>query len=228
MALLATVSIVVYAVGYEYTISAGDNFISIEAGDDLNEVAQKLNMTTKELNDHFNQTGLIYLAVSEDNQTQVKISAFSDNFSTKVEDISYLDKQGLSTFVEAISEDADAPAQVIENNGRKFLCVKDTLTDSGGIYTVTQYVTICNNKTFYFAGYNPGEDTSDEIKTMFKSFNLKEITQQKDNTSNWGFDWKYFLINSGVVVFGVITILSIIGIVLNTHKNSKEKHKNEN
>lgn len=219
IAILATLSIVVYAVDYEYTISASENFLTAQSGDDLDEVAKKLNMTPHDLNTYFTQNGLIYLAVSPDNQTQVKISAFSDHFSSEVKDISYLDDVGLTAFVDAVSEDSDTPATLVENNGRKFLCVKDTLTDSGGVYTVTQYITICNNKTFYFAGYNPGENTSDEISTMFKSFNLQD-TQTITEPS-------FFLVNAGVAIFGVIAILSVISIVTFYIKKHKEQPQNE-
>ena len=225
IAILAVFSIAVGAVGYEYTIKANDNFVTAELTDDINAldaVAQKLNMDTTKLHDYFKQNGLIYLAVSADKQTQVKISAFSDNFSTKVADISYLDEAGLTAFASAISEEDDSPAQLVENNGRKYLCVKDTLSDSGGVYTVTQYITICNNKTFYFAGYNPGENTSSEIDTIFKSFHLQETNNSNNDTN------KYFIwINCGVVLFGAVAIISIIGIIRVKIKAKKEKDENE-
>jgi hypothetical protein len=224
IAILALLSIAVGAVGYEYTINASDDFATAELTDDisaLDEVAQRFNMDTTKLHDYFKQNGLIYLAVSADKQTQVKISAFSDNFSTTVADISYLDETGLTAFANAIREDDDSPAQLIENNGRKYLCVKDTLSDSGGVYTVTQYITICNNKTFYFSGYNPGEDTSSEIDAMFKSFRLQET--DVDNITDKYFIW----INCGVVLFGAVAIVSIIGIIRVKTKAKKEIAKNE-
>lgn len=223
IALLATLSIAVYAVGYEYAISANEGYITAEAGDDLNQAAKKLNMTTHDLHNYFTQNGLIYLAVSPDNQTQVKISAFSDNLSSKVEDISYLDDAGLSAFIAAISEDSESPAQLVENNGRKYLYIKDTLSDSGGVYTVTQYITICNNKTFYFTGYNPGEDTSNDINTMFESFTLKEIVLQNDLSPSKKFDWKYFWIYAGVAIFGVVAVISIVSLINGLVKNRKEQ-----
>lgn len=225
--IIALLGINVYAVGYEYTISASDNFITASADDDLSEVSKKLNITTHDLNTYFTKNGLIYLAVSLDNQTQVRLSAFNDNFSSRVNDISYLDENGIAEFIDAISEDSDSPAQLIENNGRKFLCVKDTLRDSGGVYTVTQYITICNNKTFYFAGYNPGEDTSDEVSTIFKTFDLQEIALAQEPTIQKSkLNLQYVLINGGVVFFGLVAIATIVSIVI-SHAKKEDEENNE-
>lgn len=220
-ALLSAISLSVYAATYEYFISEKDDFVSVEYGDDLTSVAEKLNMTTHDLNTYFTQNGLLYLAVSKDNKTQIKISAFNDNFSSSVSDISLLDQNGLTQFAQAISDDINSPAELVENNGRKYLCVKDTLNDSGGVYTVTQYVTICNNKTFYFAGYNAGEDTSDEVQELFGSFKLQEkndvpqmVSEQRSKINR-----QYIFINAGVVFFVGIAIATFISIIKIRRKN---------
>ena len=63
----------VSAANYEYTISPGLDFTSASRGDDLNEISQKLNMTADELNTYFNKNGLLYLAVSDDTKTQIRL-----------------------------------------------------------------------------------------------------------------------------------------------------------
>lgn len=228
-AIITLLSISVYAIGYQYTISTSNDFTSAKYGDNLDEVATKLNMTPQDINSYFSKNGLLYLAVSSDNKTQVKVSAFNDNFSSEISDISYLDDVGLSKFMSALSEDSDTDAEVIENNGRKYICVKDTLNDSGGVYTVTQYITICNNQTFYFAGYNPGEDTSEVITEIFKSFNLQEDTtpSQESLKVRATINRQYIFINCGIVVFGVVSIIAIIGIIKTNLKSNKEQPDDE-
>lgn len=220
-------SITVNATNYEYTIKPSDNFIAARSGDDLTEISEKLNIPLPDLKTYFSENGLLYLAVSDDTKTQIKISAFSDNFSSEVDDIALLDDVGLNEFINAVSDDPDHPALLVENGGRKYIRVKDTLNDSGGVYTVTQYITICNNKTYYFAGYNPGEDTSDEVNAIFKSFNLNKNVLKNVKAQQEQINKQYFFINLGVVGFIIIAVISLIGIIKSQFKKGV-KASNEN
>ena len=213
--LISILSINIGAASYEYNISLGEDFTSAQSGDDLTQISQKLNMSPDELNAYFNKNGLIYLAVSDDAKTQIRLSAFTDNFSSAVSDISYLDQNALNEFINAISEDDEINCEVIVNNGRKYITVTDTLKDSGGIYTVTQYITICSNKTFYLTGYNEGEETSATIKTAFESFYVK-ITEPSVKS----FTIPTILIIVGIIVFSFLAIFMLISIIkiLNSKK----------
>ncbi len=220
--LVALFSINVSAATYEYSISPSDNFTTAQHGDDLTEISQKLNMSADDLNSYFNKNGLIYLAVSDDAKTQIRLSAFTDNFSSAVNDIAYLDDVGITEFVNAVSEDAQNPAVTIINNDRKFVCVKSTHKDSGGIYTVTQYITICNNKTFYLAGYNEGEDTSADITAAFESFYLSEKEMPTPN-----YTLPIILIIIGITVFLTLAVLMIIGIIRLSTKTKKNNNQDD-
>ena len=205
--LIALMSITTYASSYEYNISPNSNFTAATSNDDLTQISQKLNMTSDELKNYFNKNGLVYLAISDDTKTQIRISCFTDNFSSAVTDMSYLSDEALLEFANAINEDKST-REIITNNDRKYIKVKDTLQDSGGIYTVTQYITICSNKTFYFIGYNQGADTSEEISQAFDSFKINETVSQ---TPTKGIPPMLLII--GIVVFSIIAVMMIIGIV---------------
>lgn len=202
----------------EFTISLGKEFISAKPGDNLESVSQKLSMTTGELNSYFTQNGLLYLAVTDDAKTQIKISTYSDNFSSEVSDIANLNDEMLNSFVNTIGEKSSSPATIVLNGERKFVCVKDIHKDSGGVYTVTQYITICNNKTYYFVGYNDGEDTSAQIKSAFESF---EVINRQEPTTDY--TPQMILIIAGIVVFSIVAIIMIVGIVKHAHKSSGEE-----
>ncbi len=206
--LVALFSINVSAATYEYSISPSDNFTTAQRGDDLTEISQKLNMNADDLSAYFNKNGLIYLAVSDDAKTQIRLSAFTDNFSSAVSDISYLDQAALNEFMSAVSEDGESSCELVTSNIRKYIVVKDTLQDSGGAYTVTQYITICDSKTFYLSCYNEGEDTSDEINLVFKSFSLRSI-EAEENAANI----PLVFIAVGILIFVALAIVMIIGII---------------
>lgn len=206
--LLTILSLTVGAVNYDYDISLNSNFVSARYGDDLGAIAEKLNMTTDELNGYFSQNNLLFLAVSDDAKTQIKLSAFTDNFSSAVYDIANLDQSGLEEFKTAVGSDNENTFYSQSSDGRKFIAVKSTLQDSGGIYTVTQYITICDSKTFYLSCYNEGDDTSPEIETAFKSFSLKTVQSETQNA-----DFTLIFIILGIALFAVIAIVMIIGII---------------
>lgn len=215
--LLTILNMTVSALGYEYSITPSDNFTFAKQGDDLTQIAKKLNMTTDDLNKYFSDNKLIYLAVSDDVKSQIKISVTEDEFSKKVNDISLLDDNVLNNFAKSLSSDSS----IVTNNDRKFVLVNDTHKDSGGIYTVTQYITICDGKTFYFIGYNDGKDISKEITSVFKTFTLNQ--QQSDSADNNVFS---IVIIIGIVVFSMVSIIMVIGIIrlkIKDYKESKDE-----
>lgn len=215
----------VSAANYEYTISPGLDFTSASRGDDLTEISQKLNMTADELNTYFNKNGLLYLAVSDDTKTQIRLAAFTDNFSSAVDDISYLNDEQLGEFMSAVSDDEESTCTIVVNNGRKYIMVKDTLKDSGGVYTVTQYITICSGQTFYLSCYNQGETTSAEIQSIFKTLSLNTVNKEKENH----FDFTNIIIIVGIVLFSAISVVMIIGIIKSVcKKNNFNKNSGEN
>lgn len=192
-----------------YNITVDENFSVVTADDDLKAMSQKLNISEDSLSSYF-KSGLLYLAVSKDNQTQIKLSSYTDEFSSTVKDISFLDGAAIEEFKNTLCGDGDYICTTQINKGRTFIVMQKTLSDSGGIYTVTQYITICDGKTYHLSCYNPSTQTSDTIKTIFESFSLngksKTTTQQSHNSSP-------ILFILLIAVFSVIAFITIISII---------------
>ncbi len=211
--IMMLLSFQVSAVVYEYEINAGDDFTSARAGDDLTALSQKLNMQIGELKIFFNTNGILYLAVSDDTTTQIRLSAFTDNFSSSVGDIEYLNDEKLNEFM--VSVCGENSGEITTISDRKFIVTKNTLTDSGGIYTVTQYITVCGGNSYYLSCYNSGEDTSDTVKNIVSSFRIHELEAQDGNVFA-GFN---ILIIAGIILFLVIAVIMIMGIIKNSKKS---------
>ncbi len=209
-------------VSQDFSIALGDEFVSVQSGDNLDTVSQKLSLTTAQLKSYFDD-GLLYLAVTDDGKTQIKISAYTNNFSSEVVDISNLDDQMLYKFADTIDDKSASPATIVSNRDRKYVCIKDVHKDSGGIYTVTQYVTICNKKTYHFVAYNDGEDTSDLINSAFESFEI--ANQQKPSAE---YTPKLIIIMVGIVLFSIIAIVMVVGIIKQTRSHTEEGEPTDN
>ncbi len=200
----------------EFNISVPNDFTVVYKGDNVDTLANQLNIDKSALTEYFTKKGTIYFAASTDGKTQVRISCFNDNFSSEVGDISRLDQTGINEFLSAVGDDKDA--NIVENNDRKFVVIKSRLKDSGGTYTVTQYVTIANNKTYYLSCYNDGEDISKQIEDVFKSFS---ITLPDIDVPD--FATQKLIVYIGIALFSVIAIVMIISIL-----KSKLNEKGEN
>lgn len=207
--ILAVVAIIFMLVGvqisataYEYNISVPEGY-AIATKDGVHSlVAERLGMTTEEVDAFINENEILYFAVSEDLKTQARLSAFTDNFSSAVNDIAYLDSVKLEEFKTALCGESEG--EILKLQDRLFIVSAKTLNDSGGDYTVTQYITLCGGKTYYLSCYNDGEGTSDEVMKIVESFSLSEI--QESNNS--------FFITSRIIIFAGIALFSIIAVVM--------------
>lgn len=204
--LLLLIGVNVTAADTEYNITVDENFLSARRGEDLSQVSKAIGIDEAELSTYFNKNGLLYIAVSPDNSTQIRLAAFTDNFSTSAVDINNLDDAALQEFLASLSTDTENPATIAESGGRKFAVIAETLTDSGGKYTVTQYITVCGGKSYYLSCYNNGEGTSDTVKAAFESFSITEEAEQP-------FKWINVAIVFGIAAFAVISVVMIIGII---------------
>ncbi len=212
--MILLLSLCISAQDTEYSITVPSNFSVTHKGDDLQAVADKLGISQTTLSEYFTKNGLLYLAVSKDAKTQIRLSAFNDNFSSEVGDISYLDKTGLDELVAAVGGNNNAT--VTQNGNRKFVVTKNTLKDSGGVYTVTQYITIANSKTYYLSCYNEGTDTSNETLAIFGDFSITEKLAETPN-----YKLHSALIWAGIVLFSAVAVFVIADIVKNGFKSPK-------
>ena len=201
-----------HAESNEFNITVPDSFTVARKGDSLDGVARNLQMDTAKLSEYFSKNGLVYFAVSADTKTQVRLSEFSDNFSSQVVDICYLKENELNEFIKAVG--GENSNELVQNGSRKFVKIQSTLTDSGGDYTVTQYITIANGKTYYLACYNEGSGESAQINEIFKSFSLSSL-QTAAEEMKVKMPWYI----AGIALFSVATAAGAIRVIISYKKS---------
>lgn len=218
--LMLLLQLSVNAANYKYSITVGDSFISAESGDDLAEISEKLNMNVDELKTYFNKNGLLYIAVSETDKIQIMLSAYTDNYSSEVSDISNLSAEQLDDFINSLSNDGESHGEVCTNNGRKYAVIKSASKQTDGdAYTLTRYITICDGQTFCLSCYNIGEDTSKEVTSVFETFSIAA------ESKNDGFNATDIIIIAGIVIFAVIAIIAAVGIIKQMITKSTRNNK---
>jgi len=198
--------------GYKYALK----------NDKKTEIADIVGVSKKEIENYFSDGKLEFLAVNSDNTSQIKLSVLEDDFSKKIVSFNNLDDNRLlqlaNSFFTGSYDNVTANAKVVENNNHKYLKYSEKLTDSGGQYTVTQFITVYNGKIYRFSvsfTAKQGESFDNEI---FKGFMLKEKNENS-------LVLKTVLI-FGVLVFSAVIIFAIFGIV-KTYKNDKSAKQND-
>lgn len=157
----------VICVLFVFNVTAAEDFLIY--GEQTGEVAKALGMTESEVQTFCEQNKINYLAVNKDNTKQVRKAEFSDEFSKKIIDISVLEDDKILEFSSLLTTFGSVKGEVVKHDDMKFLKVELETTDSGGKYSLTQYVTVSNSQktvlTFYTAD---GQDKS-YIDEVFES-----------------------------------------------------------
>ena len=148
--------------GSGFSIETDDDFAVATDSSKVGDVADRLGMSKQEVTSYFTKNSLVFIAVSKDKGTQVRISRFEDEFSKKVYDTEKMSDAQIIEMMSLYSESSGV-VKAVENGGRKFARTMQVLEDSGGKYTATQYVTVANGQVYLITCYNPGVGTSEEV-----------------------------------------------------------------
>ena len=212
-------STTVCAAQKEFYLSVEKNFIVVNAGDkSCKKAAKAVGMTERELRDYFEKNGVLLFAVTPDNSSQIRLSYYENDFSKLAQDISSLDEEGIGMLAKAIDKDETPEYDTVKNNsGEKFLKFTDFMKDSGGEYTVTQYVTVKNEKVYQLSCYTPGKTVPNSIEKTFKNFKITSYGKQNNASV-----LQTLLLILSIAVFLTLAVLMSVGIV-----SSLKKEKNK-
>ena len=184
--------------GYKYALKS----------DEKSEIADIVGLSEKELESYYDKGKLELLAVNSDNTSQIKLSVLEDDFSKKIVSFNNLTDDRLivlaNSFFSGSYEDVAANTKVIKSQNSKYLKYSEKLTDSGGEYTVTQFITVYDKKTYRFSvSYTAkqGENFDDEV---FNGFKLKEKEEAPSIFKT--------LVIFGILVFSALIIFAAVGI----------------
>lgn len=192
--------------GNGFTIEVSNSYAVATKASEVDIVAARLNMEEDAVASYFKENELVFIAVSSDGKTQIRISRLTDDFSSAVYDAENLTDKQAAQMISLYSESYDT-ADVIESGGRKFAKTAETLKDSGGVYTATQYVTVGGGETYVISCYNAGNGTSAEVEDIFSTFALEDMSTRINNYDKYG-KWliPFIIITCGAVgitVFGL-------------------------
>ena len=159
----------------DFDLDMGDGYIYFRDGDDLSKAEKITGISTKELQKLFKQENLVMLALSEDNQRQIRVAHYSNELSEKIADLDLLDIKQLAEFRDKLSERLSLDGTLIgtdyvENLDapiNKYVIHTELFSDNGGDYMVTQYVTVKDGAFWHITTYGPNHSNVPDVVPHF-------------------------------------------------------------
>lgn len=192
------------------TVTAGSEF-----KEDTAEVAEILGMSTEELNGYCTENGIIYTAVNKKNTKQIRISAVKSKFSENVGNISLLDDGNILSIAPDITGLDKSQCEIVKNGGQKFIRTEESLSDGGGEYVLTRYITVADEQVYTLAFYTSKSENTDYTETVFKSFKSPDFLTDTSKDKNG------FTLIAVICVLSFAAVAVIISFVRDALKNSK-------
>lgn len=187
------------------TVSADEDFL-VYGEDDIEFFCKTFDMDAGEIKYYFEQNNITYFAINRDNTKQIKRIEFVDEFSKKAVDLSVLSDTEILKLSGDISGFTEAKGEVVKHAGLKFLKLRLESKDSGGNYTLTEYITVKEAKKVVLAFYTANGEDEAYIENAF-------MEQFKPKT-----DYKPFL-SVGILIFVFIGLVAVAFII----KDFKQK-----
>lgn len=198
-AAIAVSALSVFADGAGIKINAGKEFTVLSSGENEKELASILGITENELIGYCRENSIEYLAVNRDNTKQIRLSVNQTEFSSAVINFSNLSDENIAAVVPDIVGVSNVKCETADKNGQKFAKVRLSSSDSGGDYTVSQYITAANKKLFILSVCTAADKDADYADEIFEGFDSGDFNHTKSTKNGY----------NGIIV-GAIVILVVV------------------
>ena len=176
-------------------------------GQDNSSLSEILVMSENELEVYVETSNITYLAVNKTNTKQIKKVEYIDDFSKKVQSFLALSDNEILELAEDLSGIENIKGEVFEKGHYKFLKVSAKTKDSGGVYVLTQYITVNKGKKEILSFYTTdGEDTKYTSEYFKSVFGIKETSATVKVLSI-----------IGTVLFSLLAVVVLVAIVKETY-----------
>lgn len=159
------------AAAAEVNLKADPEFTAYGSSADNERLAEILGMTEASLESYCTENEIVYLAVNDDNTKQIRLTESKTPFSEAVGELSALSESE----AEAVTADLagkDFQAELVLANGKRFVKATAALSDSGGNYILTRYITVTDKKEYALSFYTAASESNDYAERIFKTLSF--------------------------------------------------------
>ena len=203
-----------------FSIKAEDEFWV--SGENLEKVCEILGISENEFSEYCSENGIKYLAVNSDNTKQITLKTKADDFSSAVINISTFSDDKILSLLPDIVGIENIRGEIVSLKGQKFVKVQLKSSDSGGEFTLTEYITVADRQTYILSFYTAkGEDTS-YIEKTFESFECEAFISEGTNSTV--LDLLKYILPVAIVIFTLVCGVLIFTIIKDI-RTPKEKEE---
>lgn len=202
-AAIAVSALSVFADGTGIKINAGKEFTVLSSGKNEKELASILGITENELIGYCRENSIEYLAVNRDNTKQIRLSVNQTEFSSAVINFSNLSDENIAAVVPDIVGVSNVKCETADKNGQKFAKVRLSSSDSGGDYTVSQYITAANKKLFILSVCTAADKDADYADEIFEGFDSEDFNHTKSTKNGY----------NGIIIGAIAVLVCVCAFV---------------
>ena len=177
-------------------------------------------MDEAQLEGYCTENGIIYFAANSDNTKQIRISVGESEFSGSVINLSNLSDDKITALMPDITGSREIRGDIVEKEGQKFVKTQISTSDSGGEYTVIQYITVAAKRDYVLSFYTAGSEDTDYTETLFKTYKSDDFNSKISEKNSYGY------IILGAVILLCLVSAYIIFTLIRDIKNEGNKSEN--
>lgn len=182
----------------EITIKPEGEFYEYSPSGDNKNITDVLKMSNAELQNYCKSRNVVYLAVNKSNSRQIRLTASVTDYSNIIINLSNMSDEKINALMPEITGDGKIKGEIVLKDGQKFIKTVTATADSGGDYSVVQYITIAEKKVYVLSFYTGAGQSTDYIETTFNSFSSPYFVSDESVNKNTRF--QYVIIISAVLL----------------------------
>ena len=195
----------------EITENPGEEFWVYGDKQSNEKIAEILEETTDTLDNYCYNNGIIYLA--------------STAFSESVGELTSLSDDKIAALAPEIAGEGFHTETVTQKNGRKFIKATALSEDSGGKFTLIQYITVTSKKEYTLSFYTASGENTDYAEKVFSALSFGEGAAKKNEKKPYG----YIFMAAVFVLFGAYIVYTLIrDIRADRAETAAEEEKDDN
>lgn len=207
----------VFAAKPECSLSLPKEFTVKAQSDELEPLADIFGIKPASLQKYYKDNNVLYLAANEENTCQVTLTAVKNEFSEGAVSFSRLSDTELEAVASDLAGESFENCGIVKSkDGNRFIKLKRTMSDSGGEYTVTEFITVCSYKLFTMSvSVSNGSGLEKMPNTALEGLEIADYARPQSSSKGFIFT---ALAAIGIAIFATVAVYFTVTVIRDIRK----------